>query len=77
MSFTSLTFLTFYRVRGRVKARSLFGWTPGLRNVMAGQVLPCGCLAGVYELWSGGVIALIDWQAPHCQQHEEHVVLGR
>jgi hypothetical protein len=60
-----------------MKARSFFGWTPGLRSVMAGQVLPCGCFVGVYELWSGGVVALIDRRAPCCQQHEEHVVLGR
>jgi hypothetical protein len=77
MSFTSLTFLTFCTVRGRRKARSFFGWTPGLRAVAAGQLLSCGCLAGVYELSSGGVVALIDTRAPKCEQHEEGLVLRR
>jgi len=28
---------------------TLFGWTPGLRQIVAGRVLDCGCLAGLYE----------------------------
>ena len=75
MSFTSLTFLTFRQAGGRTKARSFFGWTPGVRTVMAGQTLSCGCFAGMYQLWSGDVVALIDRHAPRCQQHEEHLVL--
>ena len=77
VSLTSLTFLTFHQVRGCRKARSIFGWTPGLRRVMGSQLLSCGCLVGMYEVWNGEVVAVIDDPAPHCpMQHEAHLVVA-
>jgi len=35
---------------------------------LAGRVLPCGCLVGVYETYSGGVVATIDACGPSCSQ---------
>jgi hypothetical protein len=35
---------------------------------LAGRVLPCGCLVGVYETYSGGVIATIDARGLACNQ---------
>ena len=35
---------------------------------LAGRVLPCGCLVGVYETYSGGVVAAIDACGPACGQ---------
>lgn len=77
MRFTSLTFLTFRHVRGQLKARSIFGWTPGLRTGVGGRMLSCGCLAGTYEAWSGAIVELIDEHAPHCpEQHEDNMVVS-
>lgn len=35
----------------------------GLRSA----VLPCGCLAGVYETYDGEVVTLIDTTGPACR----------
>jgi hypothetical protein len=35
---------------------------------LAGRVLPCGCLVGVYETYSGGVVATIDARGPACTE---------
>ena len=79
MGFTFLTFLTFRYERGRWKARSILGWTPGVRSVGRGRVLRCGCLAGVYEVWTGDVVVMIDAWSVRCTepQHAEHLVLLR
>jgi hypothetical protein len=46
-----------------------------LRGV-AGKVLGCGCLVGIYETYGGSVIATIDARGPSCdvashRLHEE------
>lgn len=33
---------------------------------LTSQLLPCGCLAGVYETYDGLVITLIDEKLPTC-----------
>jgi hypothetical protein len=69
--------LTFHQVRGRRKARSIFGWTPGLRGLSGSQVLSCGCLVGMYEVWTGDVVAVIDHPTSQCpMQHEAHLVVA-
>jgi len=52
---------------------SLFGWTPSLRRMLRGRVLPCGCTVGVYETRSGGVVQIIDARSSHCAS-ATHVV---
>jgi hypothetical protein len=37
-----------------------------LRGV-AGKVLGCGCLVGIYETYGGSVIATIDARGPSCE----------
>jgi hypothetical protein len=45
---------------------------------LAGKVLPCGCLIGVYETYEGGVIATIDARGAACSdpQHHLHALLS-
>jgi hypothetical protein len=45
---------------------SLFGWTPSLRRMLRGRILPCGCSVGVYETRSGEVVQIVDARAPDC-----------
>ena len=63
--FTSLTTRT-------AKALTVFGWTPGLRGLVAPRVLDCGCLAGVYETWSGGRAVIVDEPAQGCSAEHHH-----
>jgi hypothetical protein len=46
---------------------SLFGWTPSLRRMLRGRVLPCGCSVGVYETRSGEVVQIVDARAAGCE----------
>lgn len=46
---------------------SLFGWTPSLRRMLRGKVLPCGCSVGVYETRSGEIVQIVDARAPACE----------
>ena len=41
---------------------------------LAGRVLPCGCLVGVYETYSSGIVATIDVRGPlcECDDHRLH-----
>lgn len=57
---------------------SLFGWTPALRRMLRGRMLPCGCAVGVYETWSGDVVQLVDAHAPTCfsKDHAVNAMLG-
>ena len=34
---------------------------------LTSHVLPCGCVAGVYETYDGGVVTLLDERASSCQ----------
>ena len=33
---------------------------------LSSRVLPCGCLAGVYETYDGEVVTLLDDTSPEC-----------
>ena len=46
---------------------SLFGWTPSLRRMLRGRVLPCGCSVGVYETRSGEIVQIVDAQSSSCE----------
>lgn len=52
---------------------TLFGWTPGLRQIVAGRVLDCGCLAGLYETWNGEFVEILDGPSDCCR-HPHHNV---
>jgi hypothetical protein len=55
-------------VAPRVKTvPTFFGWTPGLRSLVAGRVLNCGCLIGLYETRAGALIEVLDARGPACQ----------
>ena len=57
---------------------TIAGWSPGVRALVTGQPLPCGCLVGVYHTWSENVVALIDAVGDHCRQHHDlNLVLWR
>ena len=45
---------------------SLFGWTPALRRMLRGRMLPCGCSVGVYETRSGEIVQIVDAHAESC-----------
>ena len=53
-------------------AFTVLGWTPGLRGHIAGHVLPCDCLVGVYEMWTGELVEILDSCCDDCECH--HVV---
>jgi hypothetical protein len=56
-------------------ALTVLGWTPGLRRIVAGRVLPCGCLVGVYERWTGGCVEILDGRCENCElNHEVNLV---
>ena len=57
---------------------SLFGWTPSLRRMLRGRMLPCGCSVGVYETYSGEIVRIIDACAPGCSSpsHSVDAVVG-
>jgi hypothetical protein len=44
----------------------------GVRNgsilrVLSGARLPCGCIAGIYETYAGGTVAVIDEAHADCR----------
>lgn len=64
--------------RAGARARTLGGWTPGLRELLAGRSLRCGCLAGIYRTTLGETVAIVDDASPQCpQQHGVDQVLWR
>lgn len=86
-SLTSLTSLTTSLTTASVvltsahdgnRARSLMGWTPGLRSLVSGRVLPCGCVAGVYETWTRTFVTIVDERSSGCELdgHAIHQILS-
>jgi hypothetical protein len=43
---------------------------------LTGRVLPCGCLAGVYETYGGKVIGSIDSRGGACDEHRLHQMIS-
>jgi hypothetical protein len=37
---------------------------------LASRILPCGCLAGVYETYEGEIVNILDARAPTCADPE-------
>jgi len=59
------------------RAGTILGWTPGVRALINGRVLPCGCLTGTYQLTAGGVAEILDARGPACDcpAHEVNAIL--
>ena len=72
---TSFTFLT--SPQGSAKAPTIGGWTPGVRVLVEGRVLSCGCLAGRYETWTKDVVTILDEPAKTCpiESHVKNAVI--
>jgi hypothetical protein len=49
-----------------------------VRCALHGDQLACGCIVGIYELYSGDVLSVIDARDPACSnhQHQPHIVIG-
>jgi hypothetical protein len=62
------------RSRDAVKARTIGGWTPGLRELVDGELLPCGCLVGIYETWARQVVKIIDARGPACRHAANGII---
>jgi hypothetical protein len=56
---------------------TLFGWTPGMRVLLAGRVLACGCLVGIYETRSRGTLTVLDGHGQDCTDpnHQLNILL--
>ena len=78
MLLTFLTFLTFTSSerRGR-SARTILGWTPGVRQLVRGGLLPCGCLVGIYDTWRREIVTIVDGRGDQCphDRHQENAVI--
>lgn len=48
-----------------------------VRRALRGDQLACGCIVGVYELYSGAVLSVIDVREGTCDDagHQPHSVL--
>jgi hypothetical protein len=42
---------------------------------LGSRLLPCGCLAGIYETYADTTVTIIDARGEHCD-HTEHTVGG-
>lgn len=38
---------------------------------LSSKILPCGCVAGVYETYDGQIVGILDGKAPGCS-HPKH-----
>jgi len=60
------------------RAPSIGSWTPGVRALIRGRTLRCGCLAGLYETSSGQCVEMIDAVDGGCSgEHFVNCVLSR
>ena len=78
MRLRSLASLPFFTLnRDNSKARTIAGWSPGVRTLVGSRVLPCGCLAGVYETWSNQQVTIVDAHGQVCTlpAHETNQIL--
>ena len=59
------------------EAPTFFGWTPGLRRLICGGLLDCGCLIGVYQVKDAEFVTIIDHAAARCpvRGHSVNVIL--
>jgi hypothetical protein len=59
------------------RAVTIGGWTPGIRALVGGRLLPCGCLTGRYETSSQELAEIVDAAGSHCASgHRTNAVLS-
>lgn len=59
------------------RAVTIGGWTPGIRALVGGRLLPCGCLTGLYETSSQELAEIVDAAGSHCASgHLTNAVLS-
>jgi hypothetical protein len=64
--------------RSQTHAITIGGWTPGMRCLVAGRLLSCGCLVGVYHTVSEDEVEIIDNLADGCAYgHSRNLILRR
>ena len=57
-------------------AWTIFGWTPGLRQLVVGRVLACGCVVGLYETWDRRLAEIVDSTVDPCEAgHDVNQIL--
>jgi hypothetical protein len=56
---------------------TVLGWTPGVRDLLGGQHLACGCLTGTYRSWRGTPMTVVDARGGSCanERHRVNAVL--
>jgi hypothetical protein len=49
-----------------------------IAHCLEGTQLPCGCVAGTYQTWSGIVLTIVDAPGAECPHaaHREHWVIA-
>jgi hypothetical protein len=40
---------------------------------LTSRILPCGCLAGVYETYEGGVVSILDERSATCRDPNHQI----
>jgi hypothetical protein len=40
-----------------------------IRRCVGGRTLACGCVVGVYEMFDGRIVSVIDERAARCDEH--------
>lgn len=55
--------------RGRVFC--IGSWAPGVRMLLRSSMASCGCVVGVYELWSGQRVDIVDQAGSQCRHGHE------
>lgn len=40
---------------------------------LGSQLLPCGCLAGIYETYAGSVVTIVDARGQECRESTHQV----
>ena len=53
-------------VGNRKRVFTIGQWAPALRTMVSSSVAPCGCLVGVYQVWRGETMAVVDQPNPRC-----------
>ena len=71
------TFPTFLATAHDPTAPTILGWTPGIRALVGGRVLPCGCLVGIYDTWKGETVTIVDSRGEQCGHidHRDNAVI--